>query len=97
MTLTLTRNNNNNQWCDMCKTRWGQLKDGSWHLKAQTPAFWKVVSESPQRRGVTRFYCNPCADEVQNWPDGSFYSLKEQLMDALTTYAKGRAINVELP
>ena len=76
--------------------RWGQLKDGSWHLKAQVPAFWKVVSESPQRRGVTRFYCNPCADEVQNWPDGTVYLLKEQLMDALTTYAKGRAINVEL-
>ena len=76
--------------------RWGQGKDGTWHLKAQTPAFWKVVSESPMRKGITRFYCNPCADEVQNWPTGEFYSLKEQLMDALTTYAKERAINVEL-
>jgi hypothetical protein len=76
--------------------RFGQLKDGSWALKAMTPAVWKTVSESPTRRGITRFYCQTCADEVQNWPDGSTYLLKDQLMDALK-YVKGTGIDVELP
>ena len=95
-TLSLMRNSNSNQWCDICKSRWGQLKDGNWHYKAMTPAVWKAVSESPQRRGVTRFYCQPCADEVQNWPDGTFYSLKEQLTDVITKYQKGAYIDEQL-
>jgi hypothetical protein len=81
-TLSLMRNTNSNQWCDICKGRWGQLKDGTWHYKAMSPAVWRVISESPLRAGITRFYCQPCADDVQNWPDGTFYSLKEQLTDA---------------
>ena len=95
-TLALMRNPNRNQYCDYCKGKWGQLKDGSWHIKAQTPAVWKAVSESPSRKGMTRFYCQPCADEVQNWPNGYFYSLKEQLEDALTTYNKGAYYDEQL-
>lgn len=95
-TLSLTRNLNNNQWCDTCKIKWGQLKDGSWHPKAQMPAYWKAVSQSPLRNGITRFYCQPCANEIQNWPDGTFYSLKQQLEDALTLYKKGAYIDEQL-
>ena len=97
MTLTLIRNTNNRQYCDYCKQKWGTLKDGTWHLKAQTPAYWKAISQSPQFRGQVRFYCLDCAAEVQNWPTGEFYSLKEQLIDALTKYTKGHGLNVELP
>ena len=95
-TLSLMRNTNSNQWCDICKGRWGQLKDGTWHYKAMSPAVWRVISESPLRAGITRFYCQPCADDVQNWPDGTFYSLKEQLTDAVTKYNKGAYYDEQL-
>lgn len=101
-TLTLTRNNNINQWCDICKLRHGQYKDKQsgrtlWSLKAMTPAVWRCESESPTRKGIVRFYCQDCADDVQNWPDGTFYSLKEQLLDAVTKFADREKINVQLP
>ena len=104
-TLTLTRNNNPNQWCDYCKLRWGQVRDKqtgreSWHLRAMTPAVWRVESESPTRKGMLRFYCQPCADDAQNWEtkDGPvFYSLKDQLLDAVAQFATREQINVELP
>jgi hypothetical protein len=97
MTLSLTRNHNQHQWCDICKSRYGQMKDGTWHLKAQTPAVWKVQSETPIRKAQVRFYCQPCADEVQNWPDGTFWSLKEQLEMAIDEFAGREKLNVELP
>ena len=97
MTLSLTRNYNQHQWCDICKSRYGQMKDGTWHLKAQTPAVWKVQSETPIRKAQVRFYCQPCADEVQNWPDGTFWSLKEQLEMAIDEFAGREKLNVELP
>ena len=96
-TLSLTRNTNPRQWCDYCKTRYGQLKDGTWHLKAQVPAAWKVQSESPSRRTQVRFYCGSCANEVQCWPDGTFWSLKEQLDFAINHFATQEKLNVELP
>ena len=95
-TLSLTRNHNQHQWCDYCKMRWGQLKDGTWHLKAQVPAVWKVQSETPTRRMQVRFYCQPCANEAQNWPDGTFWSLKEQLEYAIDEFAGREKLNVEL-
>lgn len=70
------------------------MKNGEWHLKAQTPAVWRCESEMPGRKGRVTFYCQSCADEVQNWdvkvndPDHfetRFWSLKEQL-----EYAKGQ-------
>ncbi len=104
MTLSLTRNTNKNQWCDYCKNRWGQLKDGTWHIKAQVPAIWKVQSETPNRKAQVRFYCQACADEVQNWVyrDGKethteFWTLKEQLQYAISNFAKQEKLNVELP
>lgn len=96
-TLSLTRNTNRLQYCDYCKGRYGQLKDGTWHIKAQTPAVWKVISETPSRRGIVRFYCQPCANDAQNWADGSFWSLKEQLDYAISNFATQEKLNVELP
>ena len=96
-TLSLIRNSNPNQWCSYCKARYGQLKDGSWHLKAQVPAVWKVQSETPNRKAQVRFYCQPCADEAQNWPDGTFWSLKDQLQMAIDEFAGREKLNVELP
>jgi len=94
--LSLTRNHNKNQYCDYCKYRWGQNKNG-WDLRATTPAVWKVQSETPLRKAQVRFYCQPCADEAQNWPDGTFYSLKEQLEDAINDFAGREKLDVELP
>jgi hypothetical protein len=96
-TLSLIRNTNQRQWCDYCKSLYGQLKDGTWHLKAQVPAVWKVQSETPLRRAQVRFYCQPCANEAQNWPDGTFWSLKEQLEYAIDEFAGREKLNVELP
>jgi hypothetical protein len=73
------------------------LKDGSWHPLAQSAAVWKVQSETPIRRAQVRFYCQPCANEVQNWPDGTFWSLKEQLDYAIEQFAGSEKLNVELP
>ena len=104
-TLTLTKNNNINQYCDYCKMRWGKVRDKqtgheSWHLRAMTPAVWRVESETPTRRGMVRFYCQACADDCQNWEtkDGKvFYSLKDQLLDAVKQFAARENLNVELP
>ena len=96
MTLTLLRNTNPRQWCDICKMRYGSHK-GEFHPKAQTPAYWKAVSQNPKRANQVRFYCLDCAAEIQNWPDGSFYSLKEQLLDGLREVVTREQLNVELP
>ena len=96
--LSLLRNTNMNQFCDYCKQRYAHLsRGGQLHPLAQKPAYWKIISEHPKRKGVTRFYCLECAAEIQNWPDGTFYSLKEQLQDALKDTAQREFINVELP
>ena len=76
--------------------RWGQIKDGTWHHKAQVPAVWKVQSETPTRRVQVRFYCQPCANEAQNWPDGTFWSLKEQLEAAIDDFAGREQLDVKL-
>jgi len=87
-----------NQYCDYCKMRYAHLsRSGELHPLARKPAYWKIISEHPKRKGITRFYCLECAADMQNWPDGTFYSLKEQLQDALKDTAKREAINVELP
>ncbi len=96
-TLTLLRNTNKDQWCDYCKQRWGTVKGNNWHPNAMKMAYWKCVSASPMRRNQVRFYCLECAADLQNWPDGQFYSLKEQLMDGLHSVATREQLNVELP
>lgn len=94
-TLTLMRNTNLQQYCDYCKFRFPSNR-GELHPQAKAPAYWKVISEAPNRRSVVRFYCLRCADQIQNWSDGTFYSLKEQLEDAITKYQKGEYFNDEL-
>ena len=79
-TLSLMRNSNREQFCDYCKMRYAHLsRSGQLHPLARVPAYWKAVSTKPGRVGITRFYCLRCADEIQNWSDGTFFSLKEQL------------------
>jgi hypothetical protein len=77
-TMTITANKDNLIWCDMCKLRFGAK-----HPKGQTPARWIVVSETMERKGVTRSYCQPCANEVQTRHDGSTWTFREQLDYAL--------------
>jgi hypothetical protein len=80
--MTITANKDNEIWCDICKLRWGKIRN-EWHEKAQTPARWIVVSETMERKGVTRAYCQPCANEVQTRADGSTWTFREQLDYAL--------------
>ena len=106
-TLSLTRNHNESQWCDTCKYRYGTTR--KWVVvdqigtKIEVPrtAVWKIQSETQNRKAQVRFYCQPCADEAQNWPtkDGGevFWSLKEQLQAAIDEFAGREKLNVELP
>jgi hypothetical protein len=97
-TLALLRNNNPHQYCDYCKARYAHCKSGNeLGSGAKKVAYWKIVSEHPNRKNQVRFYCLECAADVQNWSDGTFYSLKEQLIDGLEGTARREAINVELP
>ena len=43
-----------------------------------TQAAWTITS----KRGtgeIVRHYCQPCANEVQTWSDGTLWSFKEQI------------------
>jgi len=77
--LSVTRNQDSSRWCDYCKGRWGKNKDGLWADRAQKPAVWICTSETAERKGRTRYYCNDCAIEVSTMNDGSFWSLDEQM------------------
>lgn len=94
-TLTLMRNSNREQYCDYCKLRYPSSR-GELNALAKAPAYWKIISERPGGRSVIRFYCLRCADQIQNWSDGTFYSLKEQLDDAVSKYTKGEYYNDKL-
>ena len=97
-TLGLFRNSNPHQYCDYCKARYAHLANGKeLNVAAKKMAYWKVVSEHPKRKNQIRFYCLECAEDIQQWPDGTYYSLKEQLLDGLKDTARREAINVELP
>lgn len=97
-TLALLRNNNPHQYCDYCKARYAHCKSGNeLGLQARKVAYWKAVSEHPNRKNQIRFYCLECAQDLQNWPDGTFYSLKEQLLDGLKDTTRREYLNVELP
>jgi hypothetical protein len=87
-----------NQYCDYCKMRYSHLsRSGELHPLARKPAYWKIISEHPKRKGQIRFYCLECAADIQSWPDGTFYSLKEQLQDALKQTAEQEKLDVRLP
>ena len=94
-TLTLMRNSNREQYCDYCKLRYPSSR-GELNALAKAPAYWKIISERPGGRSVIRFYCLRCADQVQNWSDGTFYSLKEQIDEAVSKYTKGEYYNDKL-
>jgi hypothetical protein len=76
--MTITANKDNSIWCGVCKLRWGTK-----HPLGQTAARWIVISETMERKGVTRHYCQPCANEVQTLADGSTWTFREQLDYAL--------------
>ena len=42
-----------------------------------------MVSETMERKGVTRSYCQPCSNELQTLSDGSIWTFREQLDYAL--------------
>jgi hypothetical protein len=82
----MIRRANSGVYCDYCKAQWGKLKDGTWHIKAQTQA--SVTCYSITKPNVQRSYCAPCLAMVQNWPDGTVFSLPEQIEYARAYFAK---------
>jgi DNA-binding NarL/FixJ family response regulator len=75
------------RYCDLCKARWGKLKDGSLHVKAQKQAVI-VISTFKRTQTIERAYCAGCRDYLSRWSDGSIWPLSEQL-----NYAKEHAHN----
>ena len=65
-------------WCDYCKGRWGKNK-GQWHPNAMRQAIVTIESRLAKSKGLERSYCRECMDEVQSWPDGSTWTLPEQV------------------
>jgi len=66
------------RYCDLCKARWGKLKDGTLHVKAQKQA---VIIIQTKRKDfvIERAYCTGCRDYLSRWSDGSIWPLSEQL------------------
>lgn len=65
-------------WCDICKLTYPKE-----NLRHQTPAVWQVISETAERRGMVKSYCQMCANEAQTWHDGTVWTFREQLNYAL--------------
>jgi hypothetical protein len=73
-----------NIWCSICKEAYRETNP-----LHRTPAIYVVESETPERKGRTRYYCQPHANEAQTWVDGTIWTFRQQL-----DYAKGKeAIN----
>ena len=72
-------------WCDYCKNRHGTSS-----LLGQMQAVWQITSKRYGKL-IVRHYCQSCANEVQAWPDGTIWTLKEQI-----DYAKGEKLDVQL-
>jgi hypothetical protein len=49
-------------WCDICKMAWGQLKDKTWHPKAQKQAIVTSISSNGQKRS----YCPTCLYDISH-------------------------------
>jgi hypothetical protein len=81
--MAIYKNSDRRIWCDPCKVRYGKLKDGTWHHRAQVMAVWITVSETINK-GFRRGYCQPCANEYQTWHDNTIWTFKE-----MQEYAKG--------
>ena len=82
----MIRRANTGVYCDYCKAQWGKLKDGTWHEKAQTQA--SVTCYSIQKPNLQRSYCIQHIAEVQAGPNGSIFSLPEQMEYAKAYFAK---------
>lgn len=61
------------QWCDYCRTRFTK------ELLAQKAASWTVISESAERKGAERHYCQSCAETVSLWDGGEIWELQDQI------------------
>jgi hypothetical protein len=72
-------------WCDYCKNRYSTN-----NVLGQKQASWQITSKRYGKL-VVRHYCQSCANEVQAWPDGTIWTLKEQI-----DYAKGDKLDVQL-
>ena len=66
-------------WCDYCKSHYGKNRDGSWSDKAQRPAAVTITAELARSKNRTTSYCFDCIAEVSAWPDGSTFTLVDQL------------------
>ena len=82
--MPIRANHDTKIWCDICKIRYGKV-GAEWHTRAMTPARWIVISETKERRGRTKAYCQPCANECQVDGQGKVWTFREQL-----DYALGR-------
>ena len=80
--MPIRANHDRKIWCDTCKTRYGSV-NGKWHDLAMTPARWIVISETQERKGMSKAYCQPCANFAQIRHDGSTWTFREQLDYAL--------------
>lgn len=67
-------------WCSICKEQYRDTNP-----LHRTPAVWAVVSETADKAGRTRYYCQPHANEAQTWVDGTIWTFRQQL-----DYAKGK-------
>ncbi len=76
--MPIRANHDRKIWCDICKTRYGKVGE-KWHDLAMTPARWLVISETMERAGMTKAYCQPCANFSQTRHDGSTWTFREQL------------------
>lgn len=65
-------------WCDYCKGRFSNKS-----LLHEKAASWTVISESPDRKGMQRHYCQSCAIEVSKWTGNTTWELEEQLAYAI--------------
>jgi len=65
-------------WCDYCKERWGKNR-GVWHQNAQRQAIVTIESVLPKSAGMVRNLCRDCVTDVQSWPDGSDFTIPQQV------------------
>lgn len=63
-----------NVWCDYCKTRYPAK-----HPLHSKPASWTIISESQDRKGMVRHYCQSCAESVSMWPVLGVWELQQQI------------------
>ena len=80
--MPIRPNHDRKIWCDVCKLRYGKTGN-QWNDLAMTPARWIVISETHERQGRTKAYCQPCANYAQTRHDGSTWTFREQLDYAL--------------